>query len=179
MPFRAGEVVVRRRGDETWELVEHLVYEGRHDQFVVPAGFVTDFATVPRVVVWLIPRFGRYTPAAILHDWLIDVAIPAGLVTSRDTDGLFRRVMRELGVPALRRWLMWVGVRWGALANPARRAGWWRDAPAVLALSVLVAPIVAPAAVAILAGLLVYGLAELPTRLFDIDGDTPAVDLTT
>jgi hypothetical protein len=60
-----------------------------------PAGFRTDLATVPRVVTWLIPRFGVYTLAAILHDWLCTEGIRSGAVTSREADGIFRRVMRE------------------------------------------------------------------------------------
>ena len=94
-------------------------------RFVVPAGFRTDFASVPRVVTWLVPRFGAYTLAAILHDWLVTEGLRTGVVTSRQADGIFRRVMRESGVPVLRRWLMWAGVRWGALAERATavRAG--------------------------------------------------------
>ncbi|WP_347060175.1 DUF1353 domain-containing protein [Blastococcus sp. HT6-30] len=69
MPFEVGDVVVRRLDDHRWTVVEPLVYVGTSDRPVVPAGFVTDFATVPRVGVWPVPRFGRYTAAAILHDW--------------------------------------------------------------------------------------------------------------
>jgi hypothetical protein len=111
-------------------------------------------------VVWLIPQFGRYTPAAVLHDWLVTEGLLAGVVSSRDADGLFRRVLREEGVPPVRRWLMWCGVRWGALTNALRRPGWWRDAPRVLALSVLAAPIVVPPALVITAALAVYTVVE-------------------
>ena len=90
-----SDVVVREVADATWELTEPLRYAGHTDRFVVPAGFRTDFASVPRAFVWLIPKYGRYTKAAILRD---------------DADGLFRRAMRELGVPFLRRWLMWGAV---------------------------------------------------------------------
>ena len=160
MPFEVGDLVVRRLDDEVWAVEEPLVYRGRRDRFTVPAGFRTDFASVPRVVVWLIPRFGRYTAAAILHDWLCTVGIETGAVTSRDADGLFRRVMREQGVPVVRRWLMWAGVRWGALTDADRRGGWAASAPGVLAISVLAAPIVVPPGLLIAAALLVYGLVE-------------------
>ena len=165
MPFDSAVLTVRRATDDTWSVVEPLTYRGSRDVFVVPAGFRTDFASVPRVVVWLFPRFGRYTLAAVLHDWLVTVGIPTGAVSSRDADGLFRRVMAELGVPPLRRWLMWCGVRWGALLNPARRAGWWRDAPRVLALSVAAAPLVLPASVVVTASLWLYtGVEAVVTR---------------
>ena len=166
VPFDSPTITVRRTGEETWEVLEPLVYRGSRDTFVVPAGFRTDFATVPRVAVWLIPRFGRYTLAAVLHDWLVTVGLLAGVVSSRDADGLFRRVLAELGVPPVRRWLMWCGVRWGALANPLRRPGWWRDAPRLVPLSVLAAPVVVPPAVVISLALAVYTVVEaVVTRL--------------
>ena len=170
MPFEPGDLVVRRVSATTWATVDPLVYRGRSQRFVVPAGFRTDFASVPRVVTWLFPRFGAYTLAAILHDWLVTEGLRTGVVTSRQADGIFRRVMRESGVPVLRRWLMWAGVRWGALANERRRSGWLISAPGVLVISVLAAPLVVPPAVVIAPGLLVFSLAErlvawvLPTR---------------
>ena len=120
---------------------------------------MTDFASVPRFAVWLIPTYGRYTAPAILHDYLITDMIPAGRISSADTDGLFRRAMRELGVPPVKRWLMWAGVRWGAAFNRRRRAGWWRTAPAVLAVTVLALPLAVPMLV-VAAALVPYGLIE-------------------
>jgi hypothetical protein len=160
VPFEPGSLTVSRVDANTWSLVDRLVYRGTRQRFVVPTGFRTDFATVPRVVTWLIPRFGAYTLAVILHDWLVSEGIRSGVVSAREADGLFRRVMRESGVPVLRRWLMWAGVRWGALADERRRAGWWASAPGVLAISVLAAPLVVPPAVVIAPGLLVYAVAE-------------------
>jgi hypothetical protein len=104
-----SDVVVREIDDNTWELVEPLRYVGNTDRFVVPKGFRTDFASVPRVFVWLIPKYGRYTKAAILHDHLCDEA-RANRFDRDDADGLFRRAMRELEVSFLRRWLMWGAV---------------------------------------------------------------------
>lgn len=161
MPFIEGAVVVRRLDDERWRLVEALIYSGNRDVWMVPAGFVTDFASVPRVAVWLIPRFGRYTPAAILHDWLCGPGILDGHISPVDADGVFRRVMRELGVPPVRRWLMWAGVRWSAVTQSHRRPGWWSTAPLTLAITALVAPVVMPVGLVIGAGLGLYGLAEL------------------
>jgi hypothetical protein len=96
----------------------------------------------------------------VLHDWLVTTGLTTGVVSSRDADGLFRRVLRELGVPPVRRWLMWTGVRWGALVSPLRRPGWWPDAPRVVALSVLAAPLVVPPAAVIAGALAVYAVVE-------------------
>jgi hypothetical protein len=160
VPFEPGSLTVRRVDANTWSLVDDLVYQGRWERFVVPAGFHTDFATVPRVVTWLVPRFGAYTLAAILHDWLVTEGIRSGAVSAREADGIFRRVMRESGVPVLRRWMMWAGVRWGALTDERRRAGWLASAPGVVAISLLAAPLVVPPSLGILPGLVVYAVAE-------------------
>jgi hypothetical protein len=160
VPFLTGDLTVRRVDADRWALVDALIYQGRRDRFVVPAGFRTDFASVPRPVTWLIPRFGAYTLAAVLHDWLVSEGLRTGVVTSRQADGLFRRVMRESGVPVLRRWLMWAGVRWSALTEEDRRPGWLFSAPGVLAVSVLAAPVVLPPALLIVPGLVVYAAAE-------------------
>lgn len=164
MPFApegkyGGRVLVTPLDARRWRLVEPVCYAGNIDRFIVPAGYVTDFASVPRVAVWLVPAYGRYTAPAILHDYLITDCIPAGRITSVDVDGLFRRAMRESGVPPVKRWLMWAGVRWGAAFNRHRSAGWWRTAPAVLAVTVLALPLAAPM-LAVAAGLAAYGSVE-------------------
>lgn len=113
-------------------LLEDFLHEGNSENFIVPQGFVTDLASVPRVFWSLLPPQGGYEAAAVLHDYLcIQLARARRLnqtapVSSTDTDGLFRHIMRSWGVGPVTRWVMWTGVRWGALFNPARRAGWWK-----------------------------------------------------
>jgi hypothetical protein len=164
MPFApddeyGGRVVVESLDARRWRLARPLRYTGARDTYTVPMAYVTDFATVPRVAVWLIPVFGKYTRASILHDWLLTDGIPSGLVSSVDADGIFRRAMRELDVPPVRRWLMWTGVRWGALGKRRRRAGWARTAPAVVGITIVALPLALPMA-AVAAGLALYGVAE-------------------
>ncbi len=65
-------LVVKESEDDNnkWELVHDLVYRGNDDFFLVRTGFTTDFASVPKIVSWLVPRYGRFTKAAVLHDYL-------------------------------------------------------------------------------------------------------------
>ena len=162
MPFlkQFNEMLIRPYTATTWQLVEDLVYEGEHQRFVIPAGYVTDFASVPTFLRWLVESYGPYTRAAIVHDWLITSEIPAKRVTSRDTDGIFRRVMREEGTPAAKRWLMWAAVRLGAAASPRRAygRGFVRDLPLILPIMVLATPIVPAAVLVLLTRLLVSPL---------------------
>ena len=90
-----------------WKLEAPLIYQGKKERFVVPAGFITDFASVPRILWWIFPPYGEFTKAAVVHDYLYD----CGYVSRGDSDGIFRRIMRELHTRITRRWLMWLGVR--------------------------------------------------------------------
>ncbi|MFF0200131.1 DUF1353 domain-containing protein [Streptomyces sp. NPDC005017] len=120
MPFADGDITVKQIDAETWELREELTYRGSSQTFVVPVPFRTDFASVPTMFVWLIPRYGVYTKAAILHDFLCREAP----VSRADADGIFRRALRELGVSALRRWIMWAAVRTGSRLSGAGAGSW-------------------------------------------------------
>jgi hypothetical protein len=161
MPFPAADVNVDILEDGTYRLTEDLVYEGRDEVFTVSAGFRTDLASVPQFLTWLVPVAGLQDRAAIVHDYFC-TGLERGkpVVSARDADGIFRRMLRELGVPTVRRWLFFTGVRWGALGTPARRPGWLQDAPAVLTVSVLALPVVLPASVVVGGGLVLYGIAE-------------------
>lgn len=162
MTFVTGSKVLVRQFDDTdWRLEEQVVYAGRTDTFTVPEGTLTDFASVPRVFAWLVPKYGRYTAAAVLHDHLVRIERPAGRISPRDADGLFRRAMRELGVPFLQRWFMWGAVRLGSLTDRDGRPGWLRDAPAVLLVLLVALPVIALPTLAVTVGLLLFGLLEL------------------
>lgn len=169
-PFH-GSVVVRQVGDVEWELVEPLGYTTEAERRVtVPVGWRTDLASVPCPFAWVVPRSGRYTPAAIVHDHLRSAEAPTELISYREADAEFRRGMRHLGVPVVHRWLMWTAVRWSALRQRGGRRGWWRDAPAILAWTLLALVVVVPPAIVVSVALLVLVLVEVvawvPRRLF-------------
>lgn len=156
MPFLTDTVTVRSCGPDEWELLDPLVYEGEVDRWVVEPGFRTDFASIPAIAAWLIPRTGTYTRAAILHDWFCRVGIQAGIIDPVDADGVFRRVLREAEVPFLLRWIMWAGVRASALTQEHRRPGWWRTAPQFFAAALAALPLITPAALVIVPSLWLY-----------------------
>jgi hypothetical protein len=113
------ELLVQQVGDFDWKLVGPLRYEGNREVFEVPTDAETDFASVPAPFQWLIPRSGRYTKAAVLHDYLWRHGKKLK-VARADADGLFRRAMADLDVPFLRRWVMWGAVRIASLKMSIR-----------------------------------------------------------
>ncbi len=167
-----SKVVVEQVDDTNWVTREELRYEGKEQSFTVPNGSATDFASVPRLFVWLLPRYGRYTKAAILHDHLWRDLATTGAISWVDADATFRRAMRELGVPFLRRWLMWAAVRWAALLKPGGTKGWSDEAWRVVLLSAVALPIVLPPAAAIVASLGVFYVLEwllwVPLQINDL-----------
>ncbi|WP_157936927.1 DUF1353 domain-containing protein [Geodermatophilus chilensis] len=169
MPF-ADRVRLRYVGRGWYESTAPTNYvwrDGVIDRVItIPAGTRSDLASTPRIMWWFIPPTGAYEDAAFVHDeGCVELRRAydegrAPQMTSREVDALFLDVLREADrhacetedpegrIPGWKRRLLWVGVRWGALANPARRAGWWRDAPAVLAIT---APLLALVVGALLA----------------------------
>lgn len=162
MSFADPHVSVTQTEDGRWKLDRPLSYSDDGVAAVIEPGYITDFATVPRVIWWLVPRYGNYTAATVLHDWMITDLLPTGQITSQRVDRVFREAMKALGVSMPRRWLMWAGVRWGALFNPDRRAGWYKTAPGVLLISALALPLLLPA-LFVVPSLLIFTLLE---RLF-------------
>lgn len=118
---KAGRVLVR--------LLEPFSYdvgsEGSGETITVPAGFESDFASVPRVFWRIEPPLGRSGKAAVIHDYLYVKAgmIPAGpfvggtqklrFYTRAQADAIFREALGVLGVPPIKRDLMYRAVRIG------------------------------------------------------------------
>jgi hypothetical protein len=158
--FPGNTVVdVQQVDDKIWQLLKEIEYQGARDSFQIPAGQCTDFASVPRIFVWFLPRYGRYTKAAILHDYLWQVEVPKGM-SRIDADGLFRQAMRELEVPFLRRWIMWAAVRWASLIKRDGRAEWWKEIPRLVLVTLVALIVVLPPILPILFSLLLFLLME-------------------
>lgn len=113
---RWAEVLLRQVDAKTFRLAQPFRFDDGTNRFDVPEDDVTDLASVPRFLTWLVPRYGRHTLAALLHDHLQDHTS----VSSAQADILFRDSMGQTGVPLSRRWLMWSAV---ALRTQWKRGG--------------------------------------------------------
>lgn len=166
-----------------WRLLLDLSVTGSHgDSWTIPAGFITDFASVPRALTPYVPRYGIYTIAAIVHDYLCRIAsgeIPSQrdwrggsdaefhalpkYVTRRDADGIFRAVLRDLETSFPRRWCMWSAVRGASGLSGATLV----EALQVLVIALLVVPVVA---VPVLLTVVLLALTWLTEALFEVLG---------
>ena len=107
-----GRVWELHNPDEHWGMMSR---EGIH---IVPIdGFLTDFASVPRLFWRIFPPTGNgkgaaYGPAAVIHDWLYQMGDLYGEVIERGwADDVFMDGMRALGVSKARRWPIYLAVR--------------------------------------------------------------------
>lgn len=113
---RAQEQEVRRADARSWVLyTDDFVYEvgsiGSGEAVEVPQGFVTDFASVPRLLWFFIAPWGRHGPAAVLHDWGYWRQEPAD---RKYWDDLFLEAMKVLEVTTFHRTVLYWAVRWFA-----------------------------------------------------------------
>ena len=108
-----------------WKLIRTFRYHvgslGSGVVITVPAGFVTDFASSPRIFWPIVSPWGKWGKAAIVHDLLyqtrsyfvetIDDWHFHETVTRKWADQIFLEAMEVLGVAPWRRKLMYWGVR--------------------------------------------------------------------
>lgn len=98
-----------------WTVLQPVHYDtAAGERITVPAGYVTDFASVPRALWWLLPPTGRYQYAALIHDWLYDQHHQGCCTRTRAAaDALLLEVMIASGVPRWQRLAIYAGVRLG------------------------------------------------------------------
>ena len=80
----------------------------------IPDGFVTDFASTPRLLWSLLPPTGPYGKASVVHDALYR---RPGLATRAQADAVLLEAQTVLGVGFLTRWAIYLGVRVGGRSS--------------------------------------------------------------
>jgi hypothetical protein len=124
-----------KEGRSLWGLQRSLAYNPGNggDTITVPAGFVTDLASVPRWAWTLVPPDGPWVKAAIVHDFLYATGgtgkwkrHPAAITRPQpysrlEADGIMREAMENRGVSWLSRNLIYTAVRLGGAS------GWYAD----------------------------------------------------
>jgi len=101
-------------GGNQWELAEPLTVKWRGQTITVPAGTVTDLASVPRLLRWLVPAVGAWTRGSVIHDWAYG-DYPQGW-SRADADAALYDLSRRDGTWPVMAWLLWAGVRIGGWA---------------------------------------------------------------
>ena len=97
--------------DELWQLVSDFYVEVDGLPFTVPKDFLTDGASIPRIL-WRVcghPLSTKRLPIAVFHDWLYWQGRPF----SRDqADEIYRDGLLALGFPKWKANLEYYALRW-------------------------------------------------------------------
>jgi len=115
LPCFVGDVVVKQETDRWWRIQEEILYcHTQEIMFLIPKDFITDFASIPKVLWSLFsPVDPLYSKAAILHDRLYETHE----TTRQEADALFYEAMMATGCDLIVRYTLWSAVRlFGGLA---------------------------------------------------------------
>jgi hypothetical protein len=114
------ELDLRDRDDGTYNLLSAFRYAGSaivKGTIEVPAGFNTDFASVPRIFRNLLPPDGPYGRAAVIHDYLYSTHGLGGELTREQCDRILLEAMKRLGVSWITRMTIFWAVRAGGQSH--------------------------------------------------------------
>lgn len=96
-------------GKITLLLLQPLIYQYNAQTITVPAGFITDLASIPQPMWVVLPPIGSYDKAAVVHDYLYRY----NGVSRLEADQVLLQGMKDLGVPGWKVWTIYAGVRVG------------------------------------------------------------------
>ena len=81
----------------------------KHHAIIVPRGFITDFASIPRIFRWAINPNGASRWAAVIHDF----GYCSQIMTRAQYDAIFLEALEVSGVGWAQRHAMYAAVRAG------------------------------------------------------------------
>jgi hypothetical protein len=103
-----------------WALLSALIYmAATGKRYIVPRGFITDLASIPRPVRGLFSQTGLSRRPAVLHDFLYC----AQFTTRAEADNLFLEALKYEGAGWAMRYAMFLGVRAGGWLYWNKRDG--------------------------------------------------------
>ena len=115
MPFKTDLIVKADIShDGMWivhDPLEYLTDSGV--DIVVPAGFPTDLASIPRIAQSVIEVNGKHRRAAVIHDYLYHF----GIGTREDADGILKEAMLRDGVNEEEAIVIYEAVRLGGASH--------------------------------------------------------------
>lgn len=110
-----GVLYLGRFADPTYFLTKRISWKPNANQDVklpkisVPIGFVTDFASIPRLFWSLLRPDGNYAYAAVIHDFLYWTQ----LTTRENSDMIFKLAMGDFKIPKTEADAIYAAVRAG------------------------------------------------------------------
>lgn len=111
-------VIVKPYSKDRYELSEIYEFKALDNTFIIPEGYLTDGASIPRILwSFLPPNSPEYLTAAVCHDYLCELAYGSkkalnGFKPSfKEADEVFKKHLKELGVKPYKVFILYYGVR--------------------------------------------------------------------
>lgn len=113
-----SQLTATKVGRRNWIVAEPLIYTFKNTyetpfswsvlrSIVVPVGFKTDLASIPRILWLIVPPDGSYTPAAVVHDYIYRKRHVK--ISRLNGDRIFLWAMKHCGTWAIVRYpIYWV-----------------------------------------------------------------------
>jgi len=109
--FTEKLVVSLEKDGKHWTLEEDFEYYtdllGNRIYITVPSGFITDFASIPKIFHSFIEDKDKYNKAAVVHDWLYNSRI----YDRKTADKIFLEAMTVLNIHPIKRHIFYFAVR--------------------------------------------------------------------
>jgi hypothetical protein len=106
----SNPLVVEQISGGIWETHEAFTFTWNGTEIIVPEGFKTDFASVPRPFRMFVPKSGKYNQAAVVHDFIYVHQVER--FTKQEADLIFLDGMKVLGVGRMKRTIMYYAVKY-------------------------------------------------------------------
>ena len=119
MPYEnVNQIILHPKNDGIMQLQNNVLYiDFNNDTYLIPRGFETDGASIPKVFWSIIgsPFKGQYLYAALIHDYLCKMGVDGTPKASRKvTNKIFYNCMRYYGVGRCKAKMMYWAVKVGA-----------------------------------------------------------------
>lgn len=89
-------LIVMAMHSDYWRLVQDMMYQTEGGKIItVPKDFLTNLASVPRMLRPILNRNGKSRRPAVLHDWLYTNQV---CVSRKEADKLFYEALRSEGM---------------------------------------------------------------------------------
>ena len=96
--------------DREYEVGRETAIKWWAGEIVVPKGYVTNLASIPRPFWGILPRNGKYGCASVAHDYLFDTHGLNFEYDISETNLIFKRIMEYDGVKPWKVWVMYNAV---------------------------------------------------------------------
>jgi hypothetical protein len=110
--LKADELIVKFCSNHKWQLEQdfkiHLPFHPSLKEINIKKGFITDFASIPKLFWSILSPTGKYAIASLIHDYLYSQTTN---LKRKECDRIFLKLMKIYGVSLIIRYLIYFFVR--------------------------------------------------------------------